>query len=265
LSWTIINYRYPDSFPEPARLLTHGLSFPRLYNESIMNSHLELHHAILKSEKLDVLQREIDKGVNILQKGGVIAFPTDTVYGLGADVFNAVAVERIYEIKNRPKHLQLPLLIADIEQLTVLADPIPKIAKLLARHFWPGGLTLVLPKTVSVPAHVAPGPTIAVRIPDHPVCMALIQRLGNPIIGTSANISSQPAALTAQEVRQQLGERIDFIINGGKCPGGKESTVVDITDESLTILRQGIIPSGEIDKIYKEYLEVDCEAHCHRR
>lgn len=230
-----------------------------------MNYRFELHHAILKSEKLDVLQREIEKGVNILQKGGVIAFPTDTVYGLGADAFNAAAVGRIYQIKNRPKRLQLPLLIADIGQLTVLADPIPEIAQLLARRFWPGGLTLVLPKAVSVPAHVAPAHTIAVRIPDHPVCMALVQRLGNPIIGTSANISGQPAALTAQEVGQQLGEKIDFIINGGKCPGGKESTVVDVTRESPIILRQGIIPSGEIDKVYEEYLEADSEAHCCRR
>jgi L-threonylcarbamoyladenylate synthase len=157
------------------------------------------------------------------------------------------------------------LLIADVEQLTALSDPIPEIARFLARRFWPGGLTLVLPKTVSVSAHVAPGPTIAVRIPDHPVCMALMQRLGNPIIGTSANISGQPAALTAEEVGQQLEEKIDFIINGGKCHGGKESTVVDITRESPIILRQGIIPSGEIDRVYKEYLEADSEAHCHRR
>ena len=213
---------------------------------------------------MGVLQREIEKGVKILQKGGVIAFPTDTVYGLGADAFNSTAVENIYEIKNRPKHRQLPLLIADVERLMTLADPIPEIAWFLARRFWPGGLTLVLPKTDSLPAYLAPGPTIAVRVPDHPVCLALIQRLGNPIIGTSANISGQPAALTANEVEQQLGEKIDFIINGGNCPGGKESTVVDVTHESLIILRQGIIPADEIDKAYKEYLEVNSEAHCHR-
>jgi L-threonylcarbamoyladenylate synthase len=213
---------------------------------------------------MGVLQREIEKGVKILQKGGVMAFPTDTVYGLGADAFNATAVERIYEIKNRPKHRQFPLLIAAAERLTTLADPIPEIAWFLARRFWPGGLTLVLPKTDSVPAYLAPGPTIAVRIPDHPVCLALIQRLGNPVIGTSANISGQPAALTAEEVGQQLGGKIDFIINGGKCPGGKESTVVDVTHESPIILRQGIIPSDEIDKAYKEYSEVNSEAHCYR-
>jgi L-threonylcarbamoyladenylate synthase len=213
---------------------------------------------------MGVLQREIEKGVKIFQKGGVIAFPTDTVYGLGADAFNAKAVERIYEIKNRPKHRQLPLLIAAAERLTTLASPIPEIAWFLAKRFWPGGLTLVLPKTDSLPVYLAPGPTIAVRVPDHPVCLALIQHLGNPIIGTSANISGHPAALTADEVRQQLGGKIDFVINGGKCPGGKESTVVDVTRESPIILRQGIIPSHEIDKAYKEYLEVNSETHCYR-
>jgi len=204
---------------------------------------------------MDVSQREIKKGVKILQKGGVIAFPTDTVYGLGADAFNSTAVERIYKIKNRPKYQQFPLLIADVKQLDTLAEPIPEIAWFLARRFWPGGLTLVLSKKDSVPAYLASRPTIAVRIPNHPVCQALIQHLGNPLIGTSANISSQPAALTAEEVEKQLGGKVDLIINGGQCPGGKESTIVDITHEPPVILRQGIIPSQEIDKAYKEHLE----------
>jgi L-threonylcarbamoyladenylate synthase len=230
----------------------------------MINSCPEHCHAILTLEKMDILQREIERGVKILQKGGVISFPTDTVYGLGADAFNNTAVERIYEIKNRPKHQQLPLLINDMEHLITLADPIPEIAWFLARRFWPGGLTLVLPKRGSVSAYLAPGPTIAVRVPDHPVCLALIQRLGNPIIGTSANISGQPVALTAEKVGQQLGEKIDFIINGGKCPGSKESTVVDTTREPPIILRQGIIHSDEIDKAYKEYSEVKSEAHCYR-
>jgi L-threonylcarbamoyladenylate synthase len=229
-----------------------------------MNSYPACHHVILTSNKMGFLQREIEKGVKILQKGGVIAFPTDTLYGLGADAFNSTAVERIYEIKNRLKHRQLPLLIADVEQLVTLADPIPEIAWFLARRFWPGGLTLVLSKTNSLPVYLASGPTIAVRVPNHPVCLALIQRLGNPLIGTSANISGQPAALTAEEVRQQLGGKTDFVINGGKCPGGKESTVVDVTHESPIILRQGIIPSHEIDKAYEEYSELNSEAHCYR-
>jgi L-threonylcarbamoyladenylate synthase len=204
---------------------------------------------------MGVSRREIEKGVKILRNGGVIAFPTDTVYGLGADVFNSRAVERVYEIKNRPRNQQFPLLIADAKELTTLAEPIPEVTWLLARRFWPGGLTLVLSKKGSMPPHLASGPTIAVRVPNHPVCLALIKGLGNAITGTSANISGQPAALTAEEVGQQLEGKINLVIDGGKCPGGKESTVVDVTHEAPIILRQGIIPSHEIDKAYKEYVE----------
>ena len=204
---------------------------------------------------MGVSQREIERGVRILRTGGVIAFPTDTVYGLGADVFNTRAVERVYAIKNRPRNQQFPLLIADVRQLTALAEPILEIAWFLARRFWPGGLTLVLSKKDSLPAYLASGPTIAVRVPNHPVCLALIKGLGNPITGTSANVSGQPAALTADEVGQQLGGKIDLVINGGQCAGGKESTIVDVTRQPPTILRQGIVPSHEIDKAYSEYVE----------
>jgi len=204
---------------------------------------------------MSVSQREIEQGAAILQNGGVIAFPTDTVYGLGADAFNARAVERIYEIKTRPKDRPLPVLIADVRQLTALAGPIPEIARFLARQFWPGGLTLVLAKKDSLLPYLASTPTIAVRIPAHPVCLALIRQLGNPLIGTSANVTGQPPALTAEEVEHQLGGRIDFVINGGSCPGGKESTIVDVTREPPIILREGIIPSHEIHKIHKRYLE----------
>jgi L-threonylcarbamoyladenylate synthase len=214
---------------------------------------------------MGISQAGIDQGVKVLENGGVIAFPTDTVYGLGADAFNPGAVARIYEIKDRPGHLQLPLLIAQMERVTILADPIPDIAWFLARRFWPGGLTLVLPRADWIPAHLAHGPTVAIRVPDHPVPLALIQRLGNPVIGTSANISGRATALTAEEVRQQLGAKIDFIIDRGRCPGGKESTVVDVTRESPVILRQGIIASQDIDRAYKEYLELNSGAHCYRR
>jgi len=206
---------------------------------------------------MSTLRREINEAVEILRKGGVVAFPTDTVYGLGADALNCAAVARIYDIKGRPRDRQLPLLIADVERLTALANPIPGIAWFLARRFWPGGLTLVLRKADSLPAHLAPGPAIAVRVPNHPVCLALIKGLSNPIIGTSANPSGQPSVLTADEVAQQLGGRIDLIIKGGKCPGGRESTVVDVSGQSPLVLREGLIPSYEIDKACQEYLELD--------
>jgi L-threonylcarbamoyladenylate synthase len=202
-----------------------------------------------------ILQPDLEEGVSILKKGGVIAYPTDTVYGLGADAFNSVAVERIYEIKDRSESNPFPLLIADVKQLAALAEPIPELARFLARQFWPGGVTLVLSKKDTVPAYLASGPTIAVRVPDHPTCLALLQHLAGPLIGTSANVSGQPAALTADEVRQQLGDRVDLVIDGGRCPGGKESTVVDTTREPPAVLRQGIVPSREIDRAYEEYLE----------
>jgi len=213
---------------------------------------------------MDAMRRQIERGIEVLKKGGVIAFPTDTVYGLGADAFNAGAVDRIYDIKGRPRDRQFPLLIADIGSLAVLAGEIPGMARFLAGRFWPGGLTMVFPVAPSLPAHLAGGPGIAVRIPDHPVCLALIRGLGKPVIGTSANPSGQQAALTAVDVRQQLEDRIDWIIDGGRCPGGKESTVVDVTGKAPVILREGILPAHEIEIAYAEYLEVDNEAHCHR-
>jgi len=202
---------------------------------------------------VDDLQEQVEKGVKILREGGVIAFPTDTVYGLGADAFNPKAVERIYEIKNRPEHMPFPLLIADISQLTAVAEPRAEIAWFLARRFWPGGLTLVLPKRSSLPSYLAKGITVGVRIPNHPICLTLIKRLGRAIIGTSANLSGKTTSLTAYEVKQQLADKVDLIIDGGKCLGGNESTIVDIAGGVPVILRQGIIPRHEIEDAFKEY------------
>ena len=123
---------------------------------------------------------------------------------------------------------------------------------------------MVLPAAASLPVHLGTGSGIAVRIPAHSVCLALIQGLGNPVIGTSANPSGHRPALTAGEVRHQLSDKVDCIIDGGRCPGGRESTVIDVTDRSPLILREGIIPAHEIERAYEEYLEVDNEAHCHR-
>jgi len=198
---------------------------------------------------MNKLHGQVKEAVQILKKGGVIVLPTDTVYGLGADAFNSKAVDRIYEIKNRPRHLPLPLLLSDVSQITMIAESVPEVGWFLASRFWPGGLTLVLPKIASLPSYLTRGPTIAVRIPNHPICLALIEGLGRPIIGTSANISGRPSCLTTDEVKQQLGDKVDLIIDGGKCPGGGESTIVDVTGEVPVVLRQGIIAQYEIDKI----------------
>jgi len=211
---------------------------------------------------VDTLQEQIRSAVEILKKGGVVAFPTDTVYGLGVDALNPHAVKRIYEAKRRPLHLPLPLLLSDIAQLNTVAAPVSEIAMILARQFWPGGLTLVLPKATSLSIYSPEQSTIAVRVPNHPVPIALLQRLGNPMTGTSANLSGNPNSLTASEVKQQLGDKVDLIIDAGKCPGGDESTIVDVTGEVPIILRRGIIDQCEIEKALSGHSEVKNDAHC---
>jgi L-threonylcarbamoyladenylate synthase len=197
---------------------------------------------------------QVDRAIEILKVGGIVAFPTDTVYGLGGDAFNSEVAERIYRVKQRPRSLPLPVLLADSTQVAAVADSAPDIARFLMKRFWPGGLTLVLPKGASLPEIIsAGGDKVAIRIPNHVVPLTLIHGLGAPIIGTSANISDKPSPVTAQEVEQQLGSQIDLIINMGRCPGGLESTVVDVTGETPVILRQGIIPEDEIKRACQEY------------
>ncbi len=187
------------------------------------------------------IQEQVEKGVAILKEGGVVAFPTDTVYGLGAGIAIDSAVARVYRIKERPRRMALPLLLADISQLDEIAISIPAYTRLLADKFWPGPLTLVLLKSDSVSDIVSGGSeSIAVRIPAHPIPTALARGVGTAIVGTSANLSGQPSALTAEEARAQLGNKVDLIIKGD-CPGGKESTVVDLSGASPVILRQGAL------------------------
>jgi L-threonylcarbamoyladenylate synthase len=192
------------------------------------------------------IQEQVEKGVSILKKGGVVAFPTDTVYGLGASMGIDSAVEKVYRLKERPRNMALPLLLADLSQLETVASSIPASARLLADKFWPGPLTLVLFKSDAVSDIVSGGSqTIAVRIPDHPIPTSLARGIGTAIVGTSANLSGQPSALTIEEVRNQLGNKIDFIIEGD-CPGGIESTVVDLSGETPVIQRQGAISTEEL-------------------
>jgi L-threonylcarbamoyladenylate synthase len=201
------------------------------------------------------IKDQIDIGGRILRDGGVIAFPTDTVYGLGADILNSRAVERIYQIKNRPNHLALPLFVADLNQFKkVTVEPVREIVLFLAQRFWPGGLTLVLPKANNLPDYLSRGDSIAVRMPDSSTCISLIHHLGRPITGTSANISGYPPALTPSEVSAQLGDRVDFVIEG-ECSGGTESTILDVTKETPSILRQGIIPAAQIERVIKDHEE----------
>jgi len=196
------------------------------------------------------IQTQIEKGISILKQGGIVAFPTDTVYGLGASVNIHQAVERIYEVKERPRNMALPLLLAHASQISEVAELVPPIAWLLVRNFLPGALTIVLYKSSSVPDIVtAGGKTVAVRIPAHCIPVALIEGVGAPIVGTSANLGGKPSLLTADEVYSQLGDKIDLVIDGGRCPGGRESTIVDVTGEKPVLLREGAISREELEKV----------------
>jgi len=195
-------------------------------------------------------KKQIERAVFALKKDGVVAYPTDTVYGLGAAMNNLKAVERIFEVKGRPKGMALPLLVADRDQIKQIAVNIPEIAWRLVDKFMPGGLTVILQKADTVADIITGGgKTIGVRIPNHPIPIALIKGLGQPIVGTSANLSGQPSALTAEEVRKQIGDRVDIIIDGGRSPGGVESTVVNLSGVKPVILRLGAIKPEEIKLI----------------
>ena len=196
------------------------------------------------------IRRQVDEGISILKQGGIVAYPTDTVYGLGAGAELLRAVERVYQVKERPRHMPFPLLLARTSQIREIADSVPPIAWLLARNFLPGALTLVLRRSNSVPDIITGGgATVAARIPAHPVPVALADGLGMPIVGTSANLSGKPSAPTAEEVSSQFGDKIDLVIDGGRCPGGKESTIVDVTGEIPVILREGAISKEEIGRV----------------
>ena len=185
------------------------------------------------------------RALEILKLGGLVAFPTDTVYGVGALAFDATAVESIYTAKDRQVEKAIPVLIGDADDLGKVSAEVPEIALKLAAHFWPGPLTLVVPKNPQLPEAVSARPTVGVRIPDHPVARALL-RLAGPLAVTSANLSGQQSPSTAQEVFDQLGGRIALILDGGKTPDGVPSTVVDCTGPDPQVLRKGSISKGEI-------------------
>ena len=196
------------------------------------------------------IQKQVERGISILKQGGIVAFPTDTVYGLGACASIPQAVERVFEVKGRSRNMALPLLLAHTSQINEVASSVPPIAWLLADKFLPGALTVVLCKSNSVHDIITGGGmTVAIRVPAHPVPVALVEGLGAPIVGTSANLSGRPSTLTADEVYNQFGDKVDLVIDGGRCSGGQESTIVDVTGEEPVVLREGAISRQELEKI----------------
>jgi L-threonylcarbamoyladenylate synthase len=189
--------------------------------------------------------KALERAMAVLQKGGLVAFPTDTVYGIGAMAFDGAAVERIYAAKDRPMEKAIPVLLGGQEDLAKVTLDVPEIAVRLAAHFWPGPLTLVVPKHPDLPETVSATATVGVRVPDHLVARTLLH-LAGPMAVTSANLSGQSSPSTASEVVDQLGGRIALVLDGGATPGGIPSTVVDCTGVEPKILRQGPVSSAEI-------------------
>ena len=187
----------------------------------------------------------IPQALAILRAGGLVAFPTDTVYGVGALAFDGKAVEAIYTAKDRLIEKAIPVLIGDTEDVEKVGWEFPEPAHKLAARFWPGPLTILVPKRLDLPEAVSATATVGVRVPDHAVARLLLRAAG-PMAVTSANISGRQSPVMAQEVYEQLEGRIPLIIDGGKTPGGIPSTLVDCTGAEIKVLREGPISLREL-------------------
>jgi len=197
--------------------------------------------------------RAIEWAVETLVGGGVIAIPTDTVYGLAASVFSAPALARIYEIKGRPLDRSLPVLVSSIDALERLTEPLDhRVASVLDRY-WRGPLTVVLPARPGFDQFlVSESGGIGVRMPNHPLALEVIEKAGGAIACTSANLSGQPPARSAAEVVASVGAAIDLTLDGGIAPGGVASTVILIRDGLISVIREGAIPSASIAAAWEE-------------
>jgi L-threonylcarbamoyladenylate synthase len=191
---------------------------------------------------------ELDRAVAILRAGGLVAFPTETVYGLGADASNAAAVRKIFEIKERPATHPLIVHLADAVQLANWAREVPEHARKLARKFWPGPLTLILKRAPGVSDVVTGGQdTVALRVPSHPLALQLLARFGGGVAAPSANRHGRVSATTAEHVRREFGAAVDCVLDGGETQIGIESTIIDCSGAGATLLRPGWITRREIE------------------
>jgi L-threonylcarbamoyladenylate synthase len=199
----------------------------------------------LKKEK-----NKIKTPAKIISNGGLVAFPTETVYGLGANAFDKKAIKQIFLVKGRPQDNPLIVHISDISQIDQISEKIPENAKKLITKYWPGPLTIVLKKTKIVPDIVTAGfDSVAIRMPKNKIALELIKESKVPIVAPSANISGKPSPTNAKHVKEDLFEKIECIIDGGSCNIGLESTVIDFTSKTPIILRPGYITKENIEKI----------------
>jgi L-threonylcarbamoyladenylate synthase len=213
----------------------------------ITNNEITMNTEVILAKEPQALKNSL----SVLHGGGLVAFPTDTVYGVGALAHNPAGVERLFSVKGRQRTKAIPVLLGQIADLGQVAVDIPGAVLRLAKRFWPGPLTIIVPRRPDLPPALSPLPTIGVRIPDHAVALELL-RLSGPLAVTSANISGASNTRTAGEVITQLGGRIPLVLDGGRTPGGQPSTVVDPRDGGLTILRPGPLTRRELQSIFGE-------------
>jgi L-threonylcarbamoyladenylate synthase len=199
----------------------------------------------------------LEAAVHVLREGGLVCFPTDTVYGIGAAAGDDAAVRRLFAVKGRPPDKPLPLLLAEAGDATRVAELTP-LGKTLASRFWPGALTIVMRKSPSYRSlALAAGDTVALRVPDHELVRRIVRDLGGPVTGTSANRAGAPAPVSAAEVAFQLGEMVELIIDGGRSRERVESTVVDITSTPPVVLREGAVSREEVEEVLKRAVSAE--------
>ena len=195
-------------------------------------------------------QEGVEAAVAALRRGEVIAYPTDTLYGVGGNALDAGAARRTYEAKGRPAGKGFPVLLAEAAEAERLAAEWPAQARRLAASYWPGALTLVVRGRPEVPEETRTGETVALRVPGYEPLRAVIRAAGCPLIGTSANRSGEPAALTAAEAAAAVGDHVALVLDGGRT-GGAPSTVVVVGGDGLRVVREGAIPAAEIEAAAK--------------
>ncbi|HHO48993.1 MAG TPA: threonylcarbamoyl-AMP synthase [Desulfobacteraceae bacterium] len=191
--------------------------------------------------------RDIERAAAVVRGGGLIAFPTETYYGLGVDPFNERALQRLFTLKNRATVKPVLVLVGDRSQVNLLASRVPQTAHTLMDAFWPGPLTLVLPARADLSSLLTGGTaTVGVRLSPHPDAVSLVRAFGAPLTATSANRAGEPAAVSAEEVYAFFGDRVDMILDGGRTPGVQASTLVGVGDDTVECIREGRIPFEEI-------------------
>lgn len=190
----------------------------------------------------------VNDAINTIKSGGIIAIPTDTVYGIGADPFNPDAVQKLYTVKGRPEEKPIPLVLGSVEDVHKVSQNLPPFFFHLTERYWPGGLTIIVEAKNLLPQLTANGSTVGLRIPNQPVLLKILQEFGGPLAITSANLSGQPAATSPEEFGEELIARLNFIVDAGKTPGPIPSTVYDISVSPHIVRRQGVISTETLNK-----------------